>query len=140
MKGKFIIAFGLVLCLLGTVMSAAGLEPGSSNDPVVTKSYVDSVLEKNTSNKFDAIKIEKGKTLIGGAGCELIVRSGEATALSFYDSGIENGLQDITDGIDLKNNERVPLNHMIVIPRKDTRGIKTVTDVYVMIKGDYDLK
>lgn len=140
MKSKIFITVGIMLCLVGTVLAAAGLEPGGEDDPVVTKSYVDNALGKASANVFDPIFIEAGKTLIGHAGCEFILRAGEATALSFTSEGIENGLQDITDGVDILGGLNVPLNHMIVIPRKDTRGLKTTTDVYVMVKGGYDIE
>lgn len=140
MKSKIFISVGIILCLLGTVLAAAGLEPGGEDDPVVTKSYVDNAITKASGNSFDVLFIEAGKTLIGHAGCELILRAGEATTLSYIsEEGVENGLQDITDGIDLAGGTNVPINHLIIIPRTDTRGFLTTTDTYVMIKGGYDL-
>ena len=161
MKSKIFIMLGIMLCLGGTVLTAAGLEPGSSNDPLVTKSYVDSLFSSlkneedekdNDKNKeevtqsagniFEVIELDEGQTLLGHAGCEMILRSGKATVNSYIsEEGIENGLQDITDGIDLKNGENVPLNHLILIPRTDTRGMTTITDeVFVMVRGSYEIK
>ena len=140
MKSKIFVSVGIILCMLGTVLAAAGLEPGGEDDPVVTKSYVDNALTKVSGNAFDVLFIEKGKTLLGHAGCEMILRAGEATTLSYVSpEGIENGLQDITDGIDLTGGVNVPINHLIIIPRTDTRGFMTTTDVYVMVKGGYDI-
>ena len=144
MKSKIFIAFGIMLCLGGTVLAAAGLDPGSSNDPLVTKSYVDSLFESSSSseNPFEIIQLTTGKTILAHAGCQLILRSGTAIINSYTSpDGIENGVQDITDGVDLKGNEPCPMNHMLLVPRTDTRGITTTSDeVYVMICGNYELK
>ena len=72
------------------------------------------------------------------ANCEVILRSGKAKINSFIAAdGTENGIQDITEGIDLKENEEMPINHLLLIPRTDTRGFTTTTPAFVMIRGDY---
>ncbi|MCQ2978344.1 MAG: hypothetical protein MJ245_00945 [Clostridia bacterium] len=143
MKSKIFIAFGIMLCLGGTVLAAAGLDPGSSNDPLVTKSYVDSLMESKgtSSSEYEIVQLAAGKTILGHAGCEIILRSGEARINSFFAAdGTENGVQDITDGVDLKNAVKCPSNHLLLIPRTDTRGITTTTEVFVMVRGDYEIK
>ena len=143
MKSKIFIAFGIMLCLGGTVLAAAGLEPGSSSDPLVTKSYVDSLLgaKETSSSEYEIVQLAAGKTILGHAGCEIILRSGVASINSFTAAdGTENGVQDITDGVDLKNGVNCPLNHLLLIPRADSRGITTTTEVFVMIRGSYEIK
>ena len=44
MKSKIFVSVGIILCMLGTVLAAAGLEAGGEDDPVVTKSYVDNAI------------------------------------------------------------------------------------------------
>ena len=132
-----------MLCLGGTVLAAAGLEPGSSSDPLVTKSYVDSLLgaKETSSSEYEIVQLAAGKTILGHAGCEIILRSGFANINSFTAAdGTENGVQDITDGVDLKNGVNCPINHLLLIPRTDSRGITTTTEVFVMIKGSYEIK
>lgn len=146
MKSKIFITFGIILCLGGTVLAAAGIEPGSSDDPLVTKSYVDSLLETKSGSSsdggFEIIQLQTGKVVLGKAGCEIILRSGTAKINSYVSpEGIENGLQDITDGVDLKAGANCPMNHLLLVPRTDTRGITTTSDeVYVMVRGGYEIK
>lgn len=150
MKSKIIIALGIFMCITGTIIAATNLDPGSASDPLVTKSYVDSVVQSGSGSSagFESIPVEKGTTIIGHASTEIILRSGEATIVGFKDpaTGIENGVPDTTDGVDLKSGSKCPQNHLLIVPRYNTttgdeRGIKVTSDgVYVMIKGSYDTK
>ncbi len=131
------------MCIAGTVIAAAGLEPGSKDDPLVTKSYVDSVLSNGGagSSEYEVKTFPEGTTILGHQNCEIILRSGKAKINSFKAAdGTENGVQDVTDGIDLTDGVKCPSNHLLIIPRTDTRGITTETEVYVMIKGSYEIK
>ena len=135
----------------------ADAAPGSAQDPVVTKSYVDSVTAALTSRVdalekaaaavstgsavqapagFTVVQVAAGKTIIGGEGTELILRSGSATAV---DNGA-NGVSDLTAGADLKGGTAVEKNHLLLVPRNDGRGIKCTTNCYVMVLGEYTLQ
>lgn len=103
--------------------------PGSPQDPVVTKSYVDSKLS------YAVLRLQSGQKLIGGEGTEIIVRSGEVKAI---DNG-EDGISDITGGQDLKSGITCKVNHLLLVPRNDGRGIRAVTEAYIMIRGTYTL-
>ncbi len=147
MRSKVVISIGVMLCVVGTVFAVLGAEPGSQQDPVVTKSYVDMKIEELRSSGisinagFEVITVPNGKKLIGDAGTEVIVRSGTAKAISVTTNGIENGLQDVTDGVDIKGNAQIVNNHLIIIPRKDGRGISITSDgVYVMVRGGYTIQ
>jgi hypothetical protein len=174
--GKTIMAVAAVSCgvwigsMLTTFASsipAAG-QPGSSEDPVVTKSYVDeqiqnalsggTVGQSGTAATIDAltqrvaelekklaagssvpytvVRLKAGHTLLGGTGTEFNVRTGKA----YVHSNTENGIPDLTDGVDLKNDTLIPNNHMLQVPREG-RGVKVKpdypNDVYVTIKGVY---
>ena len=90
--------------------------PGSASDPVVTKSYVDSVVaalqtkieaietSQNvtgsavTASSFTVVTVPAGSKLIGGEGAQFILRSGTAVAI---DNGVD-GVSDLTAGADLK--------------------------------------
>ena len=134
-------------------------KPGSNDDPLVTKSYVDEkikqletaassdpfpfdkVQNQNETQEsavkiiFTPVLINAGESIIGHEGTELILRSGEAYAVV---SGT-NGLSDITEGIDLLNGEKIPENHLLVVPRDDGRGFLAKTDVWVLAKGGFDI-
>lgn len=130
MKKNVIISIvALLVLVLGTsmVIAGTGSEPGSEIDPLVSKSYVDS------RTAFTPISLVAGQRLIGGEGCELILRSGQATAL-----GTEvNGVSNLTLGMDLMTGAEVGTNHLLLVPRNDGRGIVAITDIWVMVKGDY---
>src|SRR5665647_1744742 len=117
--------------ILGIAGVSAGVDnPGSETDPVVTKSYVDSKVS------YLPVKREAGQTLIGDEGTEIILRSGEATAI---DNGA-NGVSDISAGKDLMTGNLVAVNHLLLIPRKDGRGIMVSTEAWVIIRGNYTIQ
>lgn len=173
----------VILITLGVLIynntKASGNDPGTVQDPLVTKSYVDELINNtleevdtklaqfegagnNTTdtpvnmtdiynyidNKFSqnnasqglgfaVIKVETGQKLICEESTELIVRSGNAVAIA---NAAGDGISDVTAGTDIKTNEQVPLNHLIIIPRTDGRGISIKFQAYVMIKGKYTIQ
>ncbi len=162
------------------IVTAANPQPGSDDDPIVAKSYVDQEVERLSkkinnlsqqqvklletisileakinsidgssapqnppaevpaSSVFKAIQISKGQKLIAGAGTEIVVRSGQATAISGKDG---DGLADLTSGGDTSSGMAIKLNHLLVASRDDGRGIKAESDkVYLLVKGEYKLQ
>lgn len=128
--------------------------PGSTNDPIVTKSYVDSVvaqlvqqqLEQQTPNagspsssKLEVVTVPFGQKIIVADGGELIVRSGKAIAYSTD----ANGLSDMTDGLDIKPGKPIGNNHLILFPRGG-RGVeadpKQTKGLIVLVRGEYQLQ
>ncbi len=144
------------------IVMAINAEPGSTEDPLVTKNYVESQnqqlksyidesiknlkdslggssgqtnLEGNSSS-YEIVEVAKGKKLVVSASTEIILRAGIAKAIdSKY-----GGLADVTQGIDLKLNQNIPSNHLLIIPRNDGRGAHAVTDCIFMVKGSYTIK
>ena len=139
-----VLIVALALIVTTVAVGAAGYEPGSAEDPVVTKSYVDSQIAAalkgvgtgGSSATFKPVFVEAGKKLIGGEGTELILRSGSALAVA---SG-QDGLSDATEGKDLKGGFAVTRNHLLLIPRADGRGISAAEDIWVMVKGTYTIE
>lgn len=143
-------------CLLGVVISVTAIvgtvyaaEAGSSSDPLVSKSYVDDkieqVLEKINSSSssasgstataatFTPVNVATGKTIIGGEGTEIILRSGNAQV-------VLNGNDTITDattGQALKEGTALSVNHLTIIPRGDGRGYKVTHNAWFLVKGSY---
>ncbi|MCU6708459.1 hypothetical protein M6D81_06990 [Paenibacillus sp. J5C_2022] len=138
------------------------LVPGSAEDPVVTKSYVDEQIAKlkgsssnggnsNSSNntstndgttasvKLEVVKVPVGQILMADAGTEVVVRVGDAVAYS----SDTNGISDVTEGKDIKSGSPVPKNHLIWFPREG-RGIQAAEGykepLTVLVKGPYTLK
>lgn len=86
---------------------------------------------------YQVIKLTQGQRLILDESAELILRSGEATAIA---NVFGNGLTDVTAGVDVGQDETVEWNHLLIAPRPDGRGIViTSTDAYVMVKGQYEI-
>ena len=128
-KGIYLLLTVILFTLSIGIASGESNVPGSIEDPIVTQSYVD------TKTTYKAVKMEPGQKLIGDAGTEVILRSGEATAI---DNGA-NGISDITGGRDLMTGDKVQLNHLILIPRNDGRGFMVSTEAWIMIRGNYTL-
>lgn len=139
------IAAGLVIVFsifAVTVAAAAAADnPGSEGDPVVTKSYVDSQIARlqgdgTASSTYAVVEVKAGQKLLGKGGTEMVLRSGEATAI---DNGA-NGVSDMTAGKDLMTGQSVGQNHLLLVPKDDGRGIQATTDLFVMVRGAYSIQ
>lgn len=138
--GVFILIFASVF--VSTTFADSSSDPGSINDPIVTKSYVDEQIRKiqgGSGGQASAIvteKLNKGDVLVAGSGTEVILRTGTAVA---YGDG-SNGIPDVTGGADIKIGNNIPLNHQLIFPKADGRGIKITTGpAYVMVRGEYQI-
>lgn len=142
-------------------------QPGTTEDPVVTKSYVDQAIQQalknggtvvtppttptvpttpttpstnnsTASESINIVDVKPGETLIASAGAEFIVRSGKAIIYS-QDT---NGVADLTDGVDITNGGAVTNNHLLSFPREG-RGIQVQEgnkyNLIVMVRGDYQI-
>jgi hypothetical protein len=153
----------IVLAAMTLGVLATSTDPGSENDPVVTLSYVESRLAEivsdfqekldsvdlNTGNPsspsetqasesgFEAIMIPSGSLVYFAGNTQVILRSGAMTAIA-NSSG--NGLADLTVGNDLKTGDAVKMNHLLLVPRNDGRGVSVSIDSWMMIKGNYTLQ
>lgn len=85
---------------------------------------------------FEVVLLNKGKTLLSGAGTEVILRSGKVAAVK----GINGGLANITSGKDLNTGDAVAINHLLISSRDDGRGIKAAIDSYLLIRGTYKVQ
>ncbi|WP_145039292.1 hypothetical protein [Paenibacillus sp. Y412MC10] len=139
-------------------VTGTGTTPGTTDDPVVTKSYVDQQIQQalngggggttnptnptQPSQGADEVKnvaLKPGKILIADAGTEFIVRSGNAVIYT----EVASGVADLTDGRDLLNGETAPKNHLLSFPREG-RGIQVkegqTSNLIVMVRGGYTIK
>jgi len=132
MKKNIIIAIILIILFGIGALVYAGSDsvPGSYEDPVVTRSYVEALVT------FSPIELMEGQRLIGGEGTEIILRSGEATAI---DNGY-NGVSNLTTGMDLMTGHYVSVNNLLLVPRNDGRGIVAVSEVWVLVRGSFTIE
>lgn len=147
-------AIFLIIILILTVFAVFSVfaEPGEEGDPVVSlsyiqnkvipelKSYVDAKLASFSSNggapQFEVIELKAGDRVICGASSELILRMGSATIIASE----KGGLADTTAGYDLQNGEKMPSNHLLIVPLGDGRGMKADTDAIIMVRGNYNIE
>lgn len=165
LAGAFVAGVVCVFAVYSSVNADSTKTPGSADDPVVTKSYVDAkvaALVKAELDKLSAsgaigggsgsgggsggdqaaalevVKIPVGQSMMVKAGGEVVVRTGSAIAVS----SDANGLSDVTAGADIAPGKPVAANHLILFPR-DGRGIKhapdSKTDMIVLVRGGYEL-
>lgn len=163
MKQKLLVFMQIFLAvsIIATGVAFAN-NAGSSEDPLVAKSYVDDKIDQvldvinktistsqNTNpnpsvssnvqvsgNSFKPVLVEVGQTIYGKEGTEMILRSGKGNAVVPGAEGIAN----ITNGLELKNKSIVTKNHLIIIPRDDKRGVKVTEKAWFLVKGDYEIK
>jgi hypothetical protein len=82
---------------------------------------------------FTVLNPQAGQILTFDAGTEFILRGGSAVALT----GIYNGIPDVTAGTDVMNGERIGLNHLMIMPVADGRGIVFQSESWLMVRGGY---
>lgn len=111
-------------------VSASTSEPGSAGDPLVTKGYVDALM------LFQVVNVPKDSQLVGEGGTEIVLRAGQGVAVA----SANGGLLDVSDGVDLAQGAQVKMNHLLVVPRTDGRGVLAKTDTVFMVKGPYTVK
>lgn len=135
-----VIAAALIIAAGSIALAfAANSAPGTPDDPLVSKSYVDKAIasvESTQAPTWEVIEVPAGKTLIGAQGTEMILRSGKAVAV---DNGV-NGISDLTNAQDLMGGTKISLNSLILIPRADGRGIKCQENSFVMVLGSYEIQ
>jgi len=163
---KYKIRIGVFILAVVFVAYPVFATAGSNEDPIVSLSYfnkrvamINDVLiqeikelenrietletmnlEISNSNynvpKYKVVFVRKGDRISLNESTEIIIRSGEVyTIANIYGEG----MADVTVGRDLKDNEKILKNHLLITPRTDGRGIRCESDSYVMIKGNYEL-
>ena len=149
-----IIIFTLIVVV--SMVYASTKDLGSKDDPIVTLSYLeeqitrlkDYIDKKSTLSDgsqpissadgatYEVVELEKGQYLVAGAGTEIILRAGEATAII----SPLGGLSDVTGARDIQQDERIPTNHLLIIPRDDGRGLRALSDSFLLVRGKYTIK
>lgn len=154
MKKRIIVICVIAAVALGCIGLAFAAEPGSGDDPLISKSYIDDVLLPNVyayidsvvgtnasagvSSSFEVVTAGAGKRVIGKAGTEMILRMGSGSIIA----SARGGLADATMGADLGNGADVPSNHLLIVPLDDGRGVQisSNSDAILMIKGGYTIE
>ena len=83
---------------------------------------------------WQVIKVDPGIRVLASDTGEVILRSGTARVIG---NEYNEGISDLTSGIEVKNGELIAKDHHLLIPRGDGRGIITETVCYIIYKGLY---
>ena len=155
------------LTLVFMLSAAATPAPGSEEDPLVTRSYVDRLISELmgtsqggaslNSQQMDSIINEVVRRL-GSEGVTSdtftpvhmtsgqILTGHEGTEIilrsgsaAIYASGVD-GLANVTSGADQGLGEVVERNHLLIVPRADGRGLRAASDVWVLVKGGFSIR
>ena len=143
------------LCCVFGMFTVALAEPGTSDDPLISKSYIENQLmpeirryvesrlaelsgggNGTSGASFEVVEVKQGSEVICSAGTELILRMGKAGVIATE----KGGVADTTGGYDLANGEAMPSNHLLIVPVSDGRGVRADTDIILMIKGGYSIR
>lgn len=131
-----------VEALIGSGSSGSG-STGEPTNMSEVYDYIDDKLAAiaengvTTSEGYQVIEVKKGQKVICEDSTEFIVRSGEMAAIG---NTYGDGLTDITAGMDIKDGAVIQLNHLLIVPRSDGRGILVNQYGFIMIKGDFTIK
>lgn len=149
----------LVLCaVLGlTALSAAvyaAVSYGSKDDPLITKSYLEDVLQPQLEAEFEAeldaalaevdaeqsgdfvvITLSTGQTVTCGVGCEVMLRIGSASAVG-PDYPV---LVDTTAGESAANGTAMKTNHLYMVTIEGNGFKAGSATTKLLIKGDYTI-
>jgi hypothetical protein len=140
----------ILMFIVGQVVYAINKEPGSNDDPLVTLSFVEQRVEQlkfyidekiaaltpatgAADNNLVVVELKAGERLIAAQGTEIILRGGKALVI---DNPL-GGLADVTAAKDLRMNQVVPPNHLLIVPRDDGRGVKAENNVILIVRGAY---
>ena len=162
-KWKIALAAACV-CFLFTVAYSANASAGGSNDPLVTKSYLDGPFLRQVQtlvdqavdarkaeleqaalgqgggsavgNVFTVVTLGKGQTLVGDVGCEVMLRIGTATC-GTTDSV---GLIDTTTGTNLGSGGSLVTNHLYMVTISTRSVTATSNTVKVLARGPYTVR
>lgn len=158
---KSLLVIALILTIL-TVSVSADEAYSSQNDPLVSLSYVNDVLGPQimaevlakiesqyvkitditdmSAGDYSLVTLSRDQTLMAKGICEIVVLSGDSTVIISSSSNIEagQGLVDVTDGAVITNGQLIKVNHKIIIPKADGRGIVVTSDsVSILVRGEY---
>ena len=148
MKMRSLVIALTVVVLAGATAYAVS-NYGSQSDPLITKSYLDKVvqprleeelntqlkaaedqLRASTPGEFTELTLSSGQTLRCNAGGEFLLRSGSAKALG--------SLADTTAGSSLAEGGGLTANHLYLCA-EDNSGLSASGSVTVLVSGSYSI-
>jgi len=136
---------GLRILIANASSSASGTVSQADKDSIASDviatvdhyygALIQRISEQQTAgghSQFERVFARSGQVLIADSGTEMVLRAGSASAVSG-----PNGLLNATAGADIVNGNDIPLNHLLIVPASDGRGMMFKEDSWVMVKGVY---
>ena len=158
-KNRWLLRAVVLVLLSGILTTSVSLaaEAGSSEDPLVTLSYLngtflDSILERvaekiaqrnrqgqagagTAADTFTVVTLSNGQTLTGSIGCEVMLRVGTAVCVSPSNPG----LIDESAAVTLNNSGALVTNHLYMMTIEG-RGVKATSGtVKLLVRGGYTI-
>ena len=96
---------------------------------------LEQALERATlpDDSLQVVSLHAGEAIVGEAGTEMILRSGEVSVLA----SASGGLADLTSAQDLGDGDMIHPNHLLLVPRTDQRGVLASTDAVLLVRGAF---
>lgn len=147
---KVAVVVVLAIIVLAGIGVYAASNYGSEEDPLITKSYLDQVLQPQLEkeldeaidqakeglystipSEFSEVKLKSGQAIICGIGGELVLCSGNARGIG--------SIIDTTTGSSLSNDSPLTENHLYLTGDADS-GLVALGNVIALVSGNYMLK
>jgi len=135
-----LLTFSVVIGFSSLAGADSSGSPGSTSDPLVTRSFVEKYVQELVSKmapsgggslEWSVAELMVDEEFIGKAGTEFIVRGGQVVVVDPTGGGIP----DLTAGKNVAAGQVAESNHLFSIPRSDGRGIKAAKPTIIMYRG-----
>ena len=158
-KTRWLLRAGVLVLFCGIITTSVSLaaEAGSSDDPLVTLSYLnetfmDSIMSRvdekiaqrnsqgqagagTAADTFTVVTLSNGQTLTGGIGCEVMLRVGTAVCVS----PSSPGLIDESAAATRNNSGALATNHLYMMTIEG-RGVRATSGtVKLLVRGSYTI-
>ena len=156
-KIRILLCSLLALAGLTAIAFTAAGGAGSQSDPLVTHSYLTETFTGQVMDRVDeliaqrnaqlagelgggqggayaAVTLSAGQTLRGEAGCEVLLRSGEARCAA----APAPGLADATSGTSLAGGAALQINHLYLMT--DARDVTSSSGAALLVRGGYTIE
>ena len=150
----------LILCLsvvlLAAVAAFASANYGTQEDPLISKSYLDEVIqpqliqmvesqleasmpeERRVSGIFELVTLDSGQRLVGSVGTEMLLRSGSAQGFSYDRNDV--ALVDTTSAASVLNGAVIAANHLYLISIQGNGITVSSNGTTLLVSGDYTVE
>lgn len=115
----------MILSFVFCGSTSSAQEPGTSGDPLITRSYIDQFF------RFRSMVVPAGEKLQLVQGALLVARSGRLK----FRSEKNKALIDLTDGKEISPDSFIPPNHLILVPDSGDHYLEAQTMGLILAMG-----